>query len=347
MARLGDGLDELSKGFVLVRIIQMRGVDTAIFNFDFDLSWAGFFINADMTVYGRYGSRRDGGDSLFSTSGLKEAMTKALAIHKGYPANRPSLASKNIKASNLGKMPEQMPAIEVQFRNPDIPRNCIHCHHVWKGVRRSRMSDKKPIPDNLLWVYPMPDAIGITIDVADGAKIASVAAGTPAAKAGAQAGDVILSINGAPMLSIADFQFVLHNSPDQATLKVQVQRGAECKALSIAIAGDWRKAADFTWRTSANDLRLGMQMESLTDADRSAAGLRAGGLKVRNAGPKGPAGMAGFRAGDVIIALNGQPMPDKETDFLSVIRQKFLPGQKIKLTIVRGGKKQDISMDVP
>ncbi|KAF0246639.1 MAG: PDZ/DHR/GLGF domain-containing [Planctomycetota bacterium] len=347
MARLGDGLDEIGKEFVLTRIIQMRGVDTAVFNFDFDLSWAGFFLNADLTVYGRYGTRRDGGDSQYSTSALKEAMTKALAIHKAYPANRPSLAPKNIKASNLGKMPEQMPAIEVQFRNPDIPRNCIHCHHVWKGVRRSRMADKKPMPDNLLWVYPMPDTIGVTIDVADGAKIASVAAGTPAAKAGAQAGDVVLSINGAPMFSIADFQFVLQNSPDQATLKVEVQRGTETKVLSIAISGDWRKAADFTWRTSCGDLRLGMQMESLNDGERKAAGLRAGGIKVKNAWPKGPAGMAGFQAGDVIVALNGQPVPDKETDFLAWIRQKFLPGQKIKLTVVRGAKKQDISMDVP
>jgi serine protease Do len=325
----------------------MRGVDTSVFNFDFDLSWAGFFMNADMTVYGRYGARKDSSDVLFSTAGLKQAMKRALEIHKGYPANRPSLATKNVKTPIAAKTPESMPAIEIQFRNPDIPRNCIHCHHVWKGVRRSLMSEKKPLPNNLLWVYPMPDAIGLSIDVADGARVASVAAGSPAAKAGALVDDVVLSINGAPMLSIADFQFALHHVPDQTTLKVEVRRGADKKTLSVALAGEWRKATDFTWRTSCGDVRIGMTLDPLSDAERKAVGLRAGGMKIKAAWPKGPAGMAGFLAGDVILALNGQPVPDKETEFIAYVRQKFLPGQKIKLSIVRAGKKQDISMDVP
>lgn len=347
VARLADGLDEVSGEFVLVRIINMRAVDTSVFNFDFDLSWAGFFMNADLTIYGRYGTRKDGGDSQFSTTALKESMKRALAIHKGYPSNRSTLAPKNVKTVAPAKFPEDMPSLKSQFSTPEIPKGCIHCHHVWKGVRRSLQVEKKPLPNNLLWVYPMPDAVGISIDPADGVKVTSVAAGTPAAKAGVQADDVVSAINGAPVGSIADFQFALQNTPDQSSLKLEVLRDGAKKTLTLALSGDWRKAADFSWRASTGDIRIGMQMTPLTDDERKAAGLKSGGIKVKSAGPKGPAGMAGFLAGDVITAMNGQPVPEKETDFVALIRQKYLPGQKLKISIVRGGKRQDIDMSVP
>ncbi len=347
VARLADGLDEISGEFVLVRMINMRGVDTSVFNFDFDLSWSGFFMNADLTVYGRYGTRKDSSDSQFSTAALKESMKRALEIHKGYPSNKASLAPKNVKTAAPAKFPEDMPSLKSQFSTPDIPRGCIHCHHVYKGVRRSLMVEKKPLPNNLLWVYPMPDAIGMVVDPADGAKVTSVAAGTPAAKAGVQADDVVSAINGAPVISIADIQFALQNTADQSTLKLEVLRNGAKKVLNVALAGDWRKAADYAWRASTGDIRIGMQMTPLSDDERKAAGLKSGGIKVKAAWPKGPAGQAGFLAGDVITAVNGQPAPEKETDFIAYVRQKFLPGQKLKLSIVRGGKRQDIEMSVP
>jgi hypothetical protein len=38
----------------------MRGVDLTTFDFDYDLTWAAFFMNANEHIYGRYGGRDEG-----------------------------------------------------------------------------------------------------------------------------------------------------------------------------------------------------------------------------------------------------------------------------------------------
>ena len=51
-----EQLAKLRDQFVCVRLIQMGGVDLATFQFDPFLSWSVFFMNADKTIYGRFGS---------------------------------------------------------------------------------------------------------------------------------------------------------------------------------------------------------------------------------------------------------------------------------------------------
>src|SRR5262249_1722148 len=48
---------ELLEKFVCVRIVHANGMDLSQFQFDYDQSWAAFFLNPDMTIYGRYGTR--------------------------------------------------------------------------------------------------------------------------------------------------------------------------------------------------------------------------------------------------------------------------------------------------
>jgi len=45
--------------FVCVRLVQANAMDLALFQFDYDLTFVVFFMNADKTIYGRYGSRSD------------------------------------------------------------------------------------------------------------------------------------------------------------------------------------------------------------------------------------------------------------------------------------------------
>src|SRR2546427_11089698 len=81
--------------FVCVRMVQANGMDLSLFQFDYDQTWAVFFLNADGTVYGRYGSRsaRDAMQDV-SLEGFAKAMDGALELHGHYPANKRSLASK-------------------------------------------------------------------------------------------------------------------------------------------------------------------------------------------------------------------------------------------------------------
>ena len=38
-------------------MVQANGIDLSLFQFDYDLTFAAFFMNADRTIYGRYGIR--------------------------------------------------------------------------------------------------------------------------------------------------------------------------------------------------------------------------------------------------------------------------------------------------
>lgn len=44
------GVRDLLDKFVCVRIVQTNGMDLSLFQFDYDQSWAAFFMNADTTV---------------------------------------------------------------------------------------------------------------------------------------------------------------------------------------------------------------------------------------------------------------------------------------------------------
>ena len=74
-------------------MVKANGMDLSLFQFDYDLTFAAFFMNADKTIYGRYGSRSEMKDAAkdISIDGFRKALAAALEIHKNYPANKASL----------------------------------------------------------------------------------------------------------------------------------------------------------------------------------------------------------------------------------------------------------------
>ena len=77
----------LLEQFVRVRVIATNGLDLSLFQYDTDQSFAVFLLNADGTVYGRYGTRshRTEWQGDVSVEGMAKAMEGALALHKNYP----------------------------------------------------------------------------------------------------------------------------------------------------------------------------------------------------------------------------------------------------------------------
>ena len=49
--------------FVCVRLVQANALDLTLFQFDYDLTFAVFFMNTDRTIYGRYGTRSERKDA--------------------------------------------------------------------------------------------------------------------------------------------------------------------------------------------------------------------------------------------------------------------------------------------
>ncbi|HEY7410679.1 MAG TPA: PDZ domain-containing protein [Vicinamibacteria bacterium] len=65
---------------------------------------------------------------------------------------------------------------------------------------------------------------------------------------------------------------------------------------------------------------------------------RAGSLVVKAVVPGSPAEVAGFRAGDVLIALNGVALAEeKNREALNAVRKALVPGARATYTVDRDG----------
>src|SRR6186713_559209 len=156
--------------FVCVRIVQANGMDLSLFQFDFDLTFAAFFMNADKTIYGRYGSRSDHKDAMknISVEGFRKALAAALEMHRKYPASKASLAAKRGPAPQY-RVPEEYPSLSSNYTSTinfegAVAKSCMHCHMVGEAKREVLRSARKPIPDEVLYPWPMPDVVGLTLD---------------------------------------------------------------------------------------------------------------------------------------------------------------------------------------
>jgi predicted metalloprotease with PDZ domain len=338
--------------FVCLRMIQMNGVDLAQFQFDFDMSFGVLFMNPDGTIYGRYGSRDSRppeADSEISMEGLRAALEAALSLHKGYPANRSSLEGKKesqttyAKAELYPKLSHYTPLINYQN---NVAKSCIHCHQIHDAERQMLRDAGKPIPDEILYLYPMPQVVGITLDSRKRATIERVAPQSAAAAAKLKPGDQLQYADGQALISIADFQWVLHNTPGGgATIPLTVLRSGKTGEVELTLPDGWRKKTDFSWRVSTWDLRRialgGMSLETGRSASPDQLGL-----EIKGAGKYGNhavARRAGVRPGDELIEIAGLNTRSTEAEVIAHILNSTRKGDSVTLTLKRGGKEMTLS----
>ncbi len=208
----------------------MRGVDLDLFDFDYDLTWMSFFLNADGVVYGRYGGRdAESADSRMSLAGLRYAMKAALARHGRGEAARPR------PQRGPAHTVEQYPATR---RLPE--RACIHCHQVY-DLRRESLQAAGKWRREELWVYPLPENVGLTLDIDRGDVVARVAADSAVARLGIRAGDRLLALNFQPVASFADVQYILHRAPSKGRLSIAWQHDGRREKGELMLDDDWRK----------------------------------------------------------------------------------------------------------
>ena len=327
----------------------MEGVDLSLFQFDYDETWCAFFLNADRTIYGRYGTRASGGADLgidVSVEGFKRALEGALEVHAGYPANKASLAGKRGPAPEADEI-RSFPLFKSRFAE-DPPRGCAHCHHVWEALRSVPRRDRKTLPDELMWPYPKPDRLGLTLALDERATVKSVAAGSAAQKAGFVAGDRIVTMAGQPILSIADVQWVLHQAKAPGDVAAEVERDGARGKLTLHLAADWRRGEDVTWRASTFPMRP-FAWQDGTDEQRAALGVKPGALlaRVKNVGKNSAGQRAGMAVGDYILEIDGETKPMDENQWLSYVQQEKTRGETIVLTVLHNGKRQKVRLEAP
>lgn len=354
---LADLLDQ----FVCVRMVQMWGVDLNRFQFDFAMTWAAFFSNADGTIYGRYGTRtggREGAMKQISLSGFKEALVGALELHERYteaPQNTaPELAGKQPQYRAPWKRAQDIPMIKkrklaIPFQGkPNTHRSCIHCHHIPNHEMWSMYDSRKPIPDHKIWPFPMPNVIGMHMDARERATVMEVAKGTPAAEAGVQVGDEIMRFDGQAILSTADMQWVLHNAENPDQLSLHVQRDGQLEELSIELGEGWRDQI-VDWRFFNLQLMnwaVGFNGHSLTAEQAQHAGLRPDqlGFRVRRADKTKL--KADLKQGDLIIEVDGKRDRMTLAMFTAYVTQEKKRGSSLQLVRRRKGKDRAIKVRV-
>jgi membrane-associated protease RseP (regulator of RpoE activity) len=346
---------KLMEQFVTVRVVQAWGLDLSLFQFDGELTMAVVFLNADRVVYGRYGSRGDKtAGRWYTAAGLRKAMEGALELHAAYPANRTSLEGKLGKAPPW-RTPEAMPANKDR---PNMARadgsrgRCVHCHQASDGEAWSLRMARKRIGDERLWAWPMPDRFGLGLDPDERATVRSVASGSAAERAGFRPSDRILSMEGQPILSIADVQWVLHSAGAPGTVEAEVARGESTEKLELALAADWRRDGDWTWRVLVWSVRhrlLGTEPLLPADAsERRALGIPDGqmALEVKGLPPNWVKEKAAtrLRAGDFIVEVDKRRDLVTESQLLAYLFQEVPLGDAATLTVLRDGKRETVTL---
>ena len=356
-AEVAKGSDVIARlareKFVSLRQVEMKGVDLNQFQFDYDLNWAAMFINADGTVYARYGTQSiDGPDAFNSIASLETTMNRVLELHARFNEVRPSLAGKR-GAEKPYAAALQMPGMEDKDKLAQTTQrnNCIHCHMIHDAEQRQWSRAGEMTPEKL-YRFPLPDNLGLHIARDDGRLVEKVAERSAAARAGLKAGDQVTHLNGQPILSIADMQWVLHNlGAGAATIDVAYLREGAAGKTTLTTQPGWKKI-DFKWRGSRWSLRPepGFWGPAAKPAElkglaipEGAAPIRVQWINVQR--PEGKnARDAGLREGDILITLDDKPLSMTPEQFQMSVRLERKAGDVLKLGVLRNGKPVEVRL---
>ncbi|NNE00989.1 MAG: PDZ domain-containing protein [Pirellulaceae bacterium] len=348
--------------FVCVRVVGTNGLDLSTFQYDTDQSFAMFMLNADKTIYGRFGTRSHRtewfGD--VSLEGMAAALQGALALHQRYPGNREQLAAKRGKPLEFAS-PEQYPSLKDKYTNEinydgDVVKSCIHCHQIGDARREYYWHRSEPIPESLLFPFPHPKSVGLVLNPQKRAVVQSVIDDSPAARSGLQAGDEILTMDSQPLISMADVQWVLHHQAESgATVPMTLRREGKIISSSLTLPNGWRRLDDPRWRVSSwgvcRMVTGGMRLKALTEDERRDLNIEGDQMaliatSVGRYGPHAAAKKAGFKKDDVVIGYDGQTNLMREAELFAYATAKFKPGDKVPVKLIRNGETKTLTMPI-
>ena len=162
-----------------------------------------------------------------------------------------------------------------------------------------------------------------------GALVGSVDKDGPGAKAGLQPGDVILSVDGKPIVASVELPAMVSAMKPGQTARLEVWRGGERRNIDVTVDrfADSKVATADTPELSKG--RLGVAVRPLTPEEQRRSDSK-GGVLVENVG--GAAAKAGIRRGDILVSVNGQSIASPE-QLKEMITQA---GKQIAVLVERG-----------
>ena len=170
-----------------------------------------------------------------------------------------------------------------------------------------------------------------------GALVQAVESGGPADKAGIEAGDIILKVDGKAVEKSGDLPRLIGAIKPGSKATLQVLRRGANRDVAVTV-GEFeperprRASAPEAPSAAPNKLAFGLTVTDTTEAQRKELRIRGG---VRVEAVEGPAARAGLREGDVIVAFDNQEVSDAK-QFATLVR-KAEGGKPVPLVVNRGG----------
>jgi serine protease Do len=183
-------------------------------------------------------------------------------------------------------------------------------------------------------------AAALGIDRNRGTLIRSITPGGPAARAGLQAGDVVLSVAGQPVTPDQTLAYIVAQQPVGARVPIELIRQGQRRTVNVAVAerpteeelarlngveddnaatgesggGKPAPEQESTGQRSTQQ-SLGLAVQTLTPAMARQLQIRDAtvrGLVVGRVDPNSDAGQKGLQTGDIILSINQTPTPTPE-----------------------------------
>ena len=202
-----------------------------------------------------------------------------------------------------------------------------------------------------------------------GVEVTMVDQDAPAGQAGIKEHDVILSMNGTTIESGAQLRRMIHETPPGRVVSFGLSRDGQPMTVKVQLADKHKefssmgpKVKDFptvmpeihipdidipsiNMLVMTQSARSGLTVENITPQLGEFFGVKNGnGVLVRTVDKGSRAEKAGFRAGDVIVKVNDQPIHDT-SDFTHAIRSRT--GNSVSVGFIREKKEQNLNLTLP
>jgi len=334
----------LNESFVPVRLVNMKDVDLNFFQFDYDLTFAVLMMNANGYVYSRFGSM-DGTHTTdrMSVEGLKHAMR---AVRSTHPTRVKAVPPLRLPPTTLNDLP-------AFAQSKQAGEACYHCHFVG-AFRFKQLRVENKFTKAMVHQFPLPENIGITLDVDKNNLVKAVTPESPADQAGVRTGDVLVNaiapgqVGALNLYTAADLQFALNEVADPGFVLLHVLRAKERITVSLKLPSGWRKH-DVSWRSSQATFAptVGVWGMALSAEEKRARGIAADRMAVKVTfffnGPEWVASRGALQLNDVIVGINGETLPSMTIrQFHSHFRLNFNVGDTVTLNVLRGDRKLDL-----
>lgn len=167
-----------------------------------------------------------------------------------------------------------------------------------------------------------------------GILVAQVEPGAPADKAGIKQGDVIVSLDGQPVLNVGDFRNNIATSAPDSKHKLGVMRDKKILEFQTVVGNLNNSLASNKLEKEEPHIinKIGLSVQTITEEIAGKLGVKAGeGIVVSGVKPGSLAELAGLNRGSVILEINRERINDLKK-FKSTM-EKAVSSNKVLLLV--------------